>query len=86
MVITEALFPNDSSSPNLNNYQQIAKKYNAYIAISCYHDFGIFGENGRGIWEEQNLQDRSNVLLIGTGSKTISVNFGFVGCTHPNVA
>jgi len=49
--VTEALFPNDSCSPNLNNYQQIAKKNQASLAVSCYHDFGIFGENGKGVWE-----------------------------------
>jgi len=37
------------------------------------------------MWEEQGLTDRSNVLLVGTGSKTLSINFGFVGVAHPIV-
>jgi glycine C-acetyltransferase len=40
------------------------------------------GEEGRGCWELQQLRDLSNVILIGTGSKTLSTNIGFVGCNN----
>jgi glycine C-acetyltransferase len=81
-VVTEAIFPMDSSSPNLVNIQRMAKQHNAFVAIGCGHDFGVVGEKGQGVWEEQGLADRSNVVFVGTGSKTTSINFGFVGCTH----
>ena len=55
------------------------------MLIDSAHDFGCMGENGRGNWEVQGLKDRSNVILIGTGSKTLSTNIGFVGCDDPNV-
>ena len=48
--------------------------------IDCAHDFGSMGENGRGMWEVQDLKDRSNVIMIGTGSKTLSTNIGFAAC------
>jgi 7-keto-8-aminopelargonate synthetase-like enzyme len=50
MVITEALFPLDSSSPNLSSIQKLAKKHNAFLVIGCAHDFGILGDNGKGVW------------------------------------
>lgn len=50
--------------------------------IDCAHDFGCMGEEGRGCWELQQLRDLSNVILIGTGSKTLSTNIGFVGCNN----
>lgn len=34
-----------------------------------------------GVWEVQNLKDRSNVILVGTGSKCLSTNIGFIACT-----
>ena len=50
------------------------------------------GLNGKGIfinnignWEVQQLKDRSNVILIGTGSKCLSTNIGFVACNETNV-
>lgn len=53
--------------------------------IDCAHDFGHIGEKGRGVWEVQNLQDRSNVILVGTGSKCLSTNIGFIGIKNPAV-
>jgi glycine C-acetyltransferase len=48
MVVTEGLFSMDSDSPDLNSYQKICKKYNAYLLIDCAHDFGHMGETGKG--------------------------------------
>lgn len=75
----------DSDTCDLNETQRICKKYNAYLLIDCAHDFGCMGLNGRGNWEVQELEDLSNVILIGTGSKTLSTNIGFVGCNTPHI-
>lgn len=40
----------DSDSPDLNFYQKITKKYNAFLLIDCAHDFGHLGLKGRGMW------------------------------------
>jgi glycine C-acetyltransferase len=75
----------DSDTADLVLIQQICKKYKAFLLIDCAHDFGSMGENGRGTWELQGLKDKSNVILLGTGSKTLSTNIGFIGCDDPNV-
>lgn len=75
----------DCESPDLNKIQQFCKQYGAFLLIDCAHDFGCMGENGRGMWEVQNLKDRSNIVLVGTGSKSLSTNVGFVGCDDPDV-
>jgi glycine C-acetyltransferase len=75
----------DCESPDLNKIQQACKKYGAFLLIDCAHDFGCMGENGRGMWEVQNLKDKSNCVLVGTGSKSLSTNVGFVGCDDPDV-
>lgn len=80
MVVTEGLFSMDSDTPDLNLVQKTCKQYRAYLLIDCAHDFGCMGENGRGMWEVQELKDRSNVIMIGTGSKTLSTNIGFAAC------
>lgn len=74
-----------SDSPDLKAYQKICKEHNAYLLIDCAHDFGHIGEKGRGFWDVQGLTDLSNVLLLGTGSKCLSTNIGFVGCNDPRV-
>ena len=85
LVITEGLFSMDSDTPDINKTQQACKKYNAFMMLDCAHDFGCMGENGRGMWEVQNLKDRSNVIMIGTGSKCLSTNIGFAACDDPKV-
>lgn len=72
----------DSDSPNLKLLQQLCKSHGAFLLIDCAHDFGSMGEEGRGVWETQGLTDLSNVILLGTGSKTLSTNIGFVGCSY----
>lgn len=37
------------------------------------------------MWEVQNLEDRSNVILVGTGSKCLSTNIGFIGIKNPRI-
>lgn len=85
LVITEGLFSMDSDSPDLKFYQKITKQYGAFLLIDCAHDFGHLGEHGRGQWEVQKLEDRSNVILVGTGSKCLSTNIGFIGIKDKNV-
>ena len=78
MVITDSLFNHDSEAPNLVKYQQIAAENQAYLLINTGHDFGIFGESGKGIWEEQKMTEVNNVFFIGSASKSLGVNFGFM--------
>jgi len=85
LVVTEGLFSMDSDTPDLVETQKVCKKYGAFLLIDCAHDFGCMGENGRGNWEIQKLTNLENVILIGTGSKCLSTNIGFVGCNDPKV-
>ncbi len=85
LVVTEGLFSMDSDSPDLNAMQKVCKKYNAFLLIDSAHDFGNMGEKGKGVWELQGLEDKSNCIFIGTGSKCLSTNIGFVGCDYSNV-
>jgi len=85
LVVTEGLFSMDSDTPDIVETQKICKKYNAFLLIDCAHDLGCMGEGGKGMWEIHKLKDLSNVLLIGTGSKCLSTNIGFVGCNDTRV-
>lgn len=85
LVVTEGLYSMDSDYQDIVELQQICKKYDAFLMIDCSHDFGCMGDGGKGTWEIQNLQDRSNVILMATGSKSFSTNIGWAGCNDPNV-
>jgi len=80
LVVTESLFSMDSDTPDLALLQRECKKYDAFLLIDMAHDFGAIGKKGLGALEIQNITDLSNVILIGSGSKVLSSNIGFVGC------
>ena len=48
LVISEGLFSMDADSPDVNYYQQITKKYDAFLLLDCAHDFGHLGYYGKG--------------------------------------
>lgn len=50
LCVTEGLFSMDSDTPDLNDFQRITKKYDAFMLIDCAHDFGCMGPGGRGTW------------------------------------
>lgn len=75
----------DADSPDVNFYQQVTKRYGAFLLLDDAHDFGHLGHWGKGVWEVQNVKDMSNMILVGTGSKCLSTNIGFVGVKDPRV-
>jgi len=85
LIVTESLFSMDSDTPDLVYLQKESKKYDAFLLIDMAHDLGAIGEKGLGALETQNFSDYSNVILMGSGSKTLSTNIGFVGCNDERV-
>ncbi|CAK56862.1 unnamed protein product (macronuclear) [Paramecium tetraurelia] len=80
LVVTEGLFSMDSDYTDLVALQKLTMKYEAFLLIDCAHDFGCMGKSGKGVFEQQGLQDFSNVLLMSGGSKCLSTNVGWVAC------
>ena len=71
LVITEGLFSMDADSPDLIYYQQITKKYNAYLLIDCAHDFGHLGENGKGNCAATQVHGRCKVCRTFPTSSSV---------------
>ena len=76
MAVTEGLFSMDSDSPDLVRIQQWTKKHNALLVVDCAHDMFGVGQKGLGIAGDR-LTEWDNVVLLGSGSKSLSNNFGW---------
>jgi glycine C-acetyltransferase len=77
ICVTEGLFSMDSDCPDLVGMQKCTKENNAILVIDCAHDmFGTGKTHGLGNPGEL-LKDFSNVVLLGSGSKSLSNNFGW---------
>lgn len=76
MVISEGLFSMDSDCADLNRIQQAAKANEAVLVVDCAHD--MFGHGSIGLGNAgDKIKDFDNVILLGSGSKSLSNNFGW---------
>lgn len=77
LAITESLFSMDSDCGDLGKMQELCIKYNATLLVDSAHDMFCTGDRGRG-YVFDKVKDFSNVIVIGSGSKSLSSNFGYV--------
>ena len=79
LIVVDGLFSADGDYVDLPSVVSLAERYNAQIMLDSAHDFGLVGENGRGVAEHFGLLDRIDIL-IGTMSKALGSTGGFVIC------
>lgn len=70
IIISESLFSMDGDIADINRLIELKRKYNALLIIDEAHSFGIFGEKGLGIAENQNCISDID-LIIATFGKAI---------------
>jgi len=68
-IITETVFSMDGDSPNLEELVQLSEKHNCYLVVDEAHTLGVFGENGEGLTQYLQLQDRifARIMTFGKG-------------------
>jgi len=84
LVVTESLFSMDSDCPDLGRIQRLCKQHNATLLVDAAHDMFCTGHRGRG-YASDFIKDFSNVVIIGSGSKSLSSNFGYMVCSNPDI-
>lgn len=67
-IISESIFSMDGDKADLKKLVDLKNKYNAILIIDEAHAFGVFGDKGLGVCEENSLiQDID--IIIGTFGK-----------------
>lgn len=68
-LVTEAVFSMDGDSPPLEAFVQLAEKYGAYLVVDEAHAFGVFGNQGEGLTQQLQLQDKvfARIVTFGKG-------------------
>ena len=77
MIVTDGVFSMSGHIANLPGIVELARKYDARIAVDDAHATGVLGENGRGTPEHFSLEEEID-LIIGTFSKSFASVGGFM--------
>lgn len=78
LIVTDGLFSMDGDIAPLPELNQLAIKYGALLAVDEAHATGIMGKNGAGCWSHFGLSTEEHVLLLGTLSKAVGSQGGYV--------
>jgi glycine C-acetyltransferase len=77
LVIVEGVYSMDGDVPPLADMVEVCRKHNARLMIDEAHSAFVFGENGRGVVEDQGFDDEVDIHL-GTFSKSLGGQGGYV--------
>jgi len=68
-VVTESVFSMDGDSPDLIAFIQFCNHQNIYIIVDEAHAIGVFGESGKGVLQELNLENKvfARIYTFGKG-------------------
>jgi 8-amino-7-oxononanoate synthase len=78
LIITDGVFSMDGDIAPLKELNDLAKHYDALLLVDEAHATGVLGRQGAGSWSHFDLQWEEHVLLMGTLSKAIGCQGGFV--------
>ena len=81
IVVTEGIYSMLGDRAPLAELVRVTKKYGAYMVVDEAHSFGVLGKTGRGLVEEEGLEDDVDFIL-GTFSKSAGAIGGFCVSKH----
>jgi 7-keto-8-aminopelargonate synthetase-like enzyme len=82
LVVLEGVYSMLGDIAPLKEMVAVAKKHGAMVLVDEAHSMGFFGEHGRGVYEDQGLEDQVD-FVIGTFSKSVGTVGGFCVSNHP---
>lgn len=66
-IISESLFSMGGDVADLKKLVELKEEFGAVLIIDEAHSFGVYGDNGLGIAQEQNLIDKIDVIVATFG-------------------
>ena len=82
LVATESVFSMDGDLCPLRGMVELVEQHDAMLLLDEAHGFGVLGEHGMGLAEQENLQQRIT-FQMGTLSKAAGLAGGYVAAARP---
>lgn len=81
-VVIEGLYSMFGDIAPIDEFLDVTHKHGGYLFIDEAHSYGVFGETGCGLAEQQGVLDRVD-FISGTFSKSLASIGGFCVSKHP---
>jgi 8-amino-7-oxononanoate synthase len=78
LVVTDGVFSMDGDTAPLKKIARVSERNNAWLMVDDAHGFGVLGESGGGLIEQDNLSVDQVPILMGTFGKAFGTYGAFV--------
>jgi glycine C-acetyltransferase/8-amino-7-oxononanoate synthase len=82
LVVIEGVYSMLGDQAPIKELAEASKKHNAYVLVDEAHSVGVFGSSGRGVAQEQGVENLVDFTL-GTFSKSVGTVGGYCVSNHP---
>ncbi len=82
LVVVEGIYSMLGDRAPLREFAEVKRRHGAYLLVDEAHSLGVLGDHGRGVAEEQGIEDEVD-FVVGTFSKSLGAVGGFGASSHP---
>jgi 8-amino-7-oxononanoate synthase len=83
IIVVEGIYSMLGDQAPLAEIVEVKKKHGAYIILDEAHSMGVLGRTGRGLAEEEGVEDDVD-FIVGTFSKSLGAIGGYCVSDHPD--
>lgn len=83
LIVIDGVFSMDGDLAPIKDLLHLANQYDALLMIDDAHGFGVLGDHGYGILENQGIYSE-RMIYVGTLGKAAGLNGAFV-CAHEKI-
>lgn len=82
LVVVEGIYSMLGDRAPLRDFAEVKRRHGAFLLVDEAHSLGVLGDHGRGVAEEQGIEDDVD-FVVGTFSKSLGAVGGFGASNHP---
>jgi len=84
LIIVEGIYSMLGDRAPLREIAAVKRRYGGLLMVDEAHSLGMLGEHGRGVAEEQGVEDDVD-FIVGTFSKSLGAIGGYCVSNHPQL-